>query len=110
MNNTGENIKTSALGYVDMPHEYMETERFFGFDTIQTQVKFLQGKVLTVIDAAIIGQQNKAIKDLINKMFSEQLTYISQLCYPVQNMQSREQIKESGVDVETLEKESELIG
>lgn len=53
------------------------------YDAIESQVKFLQGKVLTVIDASYQeGGQKKAVKDLINKAFSEQLTWILQLCVP----------------------------
>jgi len=105
-----EALKTSALGYVEMPHEYMGKEVFHSFGTIQTQVKFLQGKVLTVIDASYTdGRQLKAVKDLVNKMFSEQLTWISQLCYPTTNMQSRFQVAESGVDVDHIEKDAELV-
>ena len=38
------------------------------------QLKFLQGKVLTIIDASISDtEQRKAIKDLINQSFSSQL-------------------------------------
>jgi len=72
---------------------------------ISSQIKFLQGKVLTVIDASYTNEkQLKAVKDLINKMFSEQLTWISQLCYPELPMQSREQVKEAGVDVDAIER------
>jgi len=76
---------------------------------ICNQVKFLQGKVLTVIDASYIvnEKQAKAVKDLVNKMFSEQLTYSSQLCFPELPMQSREQVIESGVDIQKVEREAE---
>lgn len=51
------------------------------YSGIATQVSFLQGKVLTVIDAAIADhQQNKAIKDLIKTAFGEQLDWMFELC------------------------------
>jgi len=105
-----ENLKTSALGYVEMPHEYLDKEKFFGYGVIETQVKFLQGKVLTVIDASYpVGEQKKAIKDLVNKMFSEQLTWISQLCFPTTNMQSKSQVAESGEDVDEIERTAKSV-
>ena len=72
---------------------------------ILSQIKFLQGKVLTVIDASYSNEkQLKAVKDLISKMFSEQLTWISQICYPELPMQNREQVKESGINVDEVER------
>ena len=53
-----------------------------GYSSIETQIKFLQGKVLTVIDASFPqGNQLKAVKDLVNEKFREQLNWISELCY-----------------------------
>lgn len=50
------------------------------YEYIESQVKNLQGKVLTVIDAVFSeGEQRKAVKDLINSKFSEQLDWISEL-------------------------------
>ena len=47
---------------------------------ISTQVKFLLGKVLTIIDASISDKaQNKAIKDLIKDRFYSQLDWIRKL-------------------------------
>lgn len=47
------------------------------YGSIETQVKYLQGKVLTVIDASFSDErQLKAVKDLVNKTFSEQLDWI----------------------------------
>lgn len=42
-----------------------------------SQIKFLQGKVLTIIDAAIgEPRQNKAVKDIINQAFSAQIKHL----------------------------------
>lgn len=52
-------------------------------DAIHSQVNFLQGKVLTIVEASISDkEQRKAVKDLIKSSFSDQLTWIRQLCYP----------------------------
>lgn len=66
--------KPKELKLMSLRLEYVE---------IETQVKFLQGKVLTVIDASFpSNEQRKAVKDLINKSFSEQLNYLFQLTHP----------------------------
>jgi hypothetical protein len=89
---------------------YKIKEISLSYGSISSQIKFLQGKVLTVIDASYSEErQLKAVKDLVNKMFSEQLTWISQLCFPELPMWSKEQVKESGVDVEKVEREAEDI-
>jgi hypothetical protein len=75
------------------------------FGSIATQLGFLEGKVLTVIDAALSDQrQLKAVKDLVKKMFSEQRTWISQLCYVDEHMVAREQLIESGMDLDAIER------
>jgi hypothetical protein len=85
------------------------TEIRLPYGSIVSQFKFLQGKVLTVIEASYSDErQLKAVKDLVNKMFSEQMTWVSQLCYPDLPMWSREQVAESGVDVDKVEREAVL--
>lgn len=80
------------------------------YSVVETQIRFLQGKVLTVIEASIINEpQQKAVKDLIKKMFSEQLSWIADLCFPELPMRSREQVKEMGYDVDEIEKSAEVI-
>ncbi len=47
------------------------------YDAVKTQVGFLQGKVLTVLEAILPeGRQFKAAKDLVNNAFREQLDWI----------------------------------
>jgi hypothetical protein len=76
-----------------------------GYVSIESQIKFLQGKVLTVIDASYSEQvQKKAVKDLINKFFSEQLTWILELCAPEMNIKSRDNLMAQGIDVEAIER------
>lgn len=56
------------------------------YPTIQAQLKFLMGRVLTIIDASYKQQeqeQRKAVKDLVKNEFSRQLSWIFELCgYP----------------------------
>ena len=47
---------------------------------ICSQINFLQGKILTIIDASISDKvQNKAIKDLIKTQFYEQMNWITKI-------------------------------
>lgn len=47
---------------------------------IQAQISFIQGKVLTIIDATSASDaQNKAIKDLVKDAFRTQLNWIGSL-------------------------------
>lgn len=49
-------------------------------NSINTQIGFLMGKVLTIIDASISEkQQNKAMKDLIKNEFYSKLDWIRQI-------------------------------
>jgi predicted kinase len=53
------------------------------YNEVQTQIKFLQGKILTVIDASYNDkEQRKAVKDLINNFFSYQLNWIYDISHP----------------------------
>lgn len=74
---------------------------------VESQVKFLQGKVLTVIDASYSDkEQRKAVKDLVKSAFSIQLAWILQLCAPETKIVSRDQIQAEGLDVDTIEAEA----
>ena len=65
-----------------MPYEISNCkETKLGYNSISTQMNFLKGKVLTVIDASIQDRdQRKAVKDLIHDKFKGQLDWIYQLC------------------------------
>lgn len=77
-------------------------------DAIHSQVQFLQGKVLTVIDASTTGIQNKAMKDLIKVAFSDQLTYIRQLCYPEIRMMTGSEADSTIANIDEVIDSSEL--
>ena len=64
----------------DFPIKFKEDK--LGYETIETQTKFLQGKVLTVVEASLNGRQLEAVKSLINQQFSEQLDWLYELSHP----------------------------
>lgn len=78
--------------------------------SVESQVKFLQGKILTVIEATISDkEQRKATKDIVNGIFSNQLAWILQLCTPETPIYSKEQCQAEGLDLEKIEAEAELV-
>lgn len=65
----------------------IEKEEPLDHKELEARVKFIQGKVLTVIEAVIPEKgQLKATKDLVNHIFSEQLTRLYNLTHPNQEM------------------------
>ncbi len=61
--------------------EVCTQEQPLPFDSIYTQLGFLKGKVLTVIDASFSDvTQRKAAKDLIHEAFRSQTEYIWEIC------------------------------
>lgn len=73
------------------------------YDEIESQIKFLQGKVLTIIDASLLGEQKKAVKDLINQQFSEQLNWIYELTHTRVQVLGERQLNDVDLD-ETLKR------
>ena len=59
-------------------------EQKLSYKEITSQISFLEGKVLTIIDASYTDLvQRKAVKDLIRDKFSGQMNWIYELCgYP----------------------------
>jgi hypothetical protein len=49
-------------------------------NAIIAQMRFLQGSVLTIVDASYSNpEQNKAVKDLIKQSFRDKMNWIGQL-------------------------------
>lgn len=69
------------------------------YGVAETQIKYIQGKVLTVVDASYTDAiQRKAIKDLINHSFAESLNWLYDLSHPeVQSLSEAQMVQ---VDVE----------
>lgn len=60
-----------------------EMERVLSTDSVITQINFLKGKVLTIIDASFPeGNQRKAVKDLINQAFYSQISHVESFTVP----------------------------
>ena len=52
-----------------------------GPSAINSQVGFLQGRILTILDASIAdARRNKAIKDLVRSEFFDTMANITKLC------------------------------
>lgn len=75
--------------------EYLITHSF-----LLDSFRKLMGKTLTVIDASITDkQQNKAMKDMIRGIFSDEMEFAAELCFDQEKMQ--EKIPDD-IDPETL--------
>ena len=80
-------------------------EKQLHYSAIESQISFLQGKVLTIVDASYSDErQLKAVKDLIKSAFHNQRTWILEMCYPEVSMSTREHLESIGVDVEAVER------
>jgi len=65
------------------------------YDQIRAQIKFIQGQVLTVVDASYgDAVQRKAIKDIINNYFSDSLNWLYDLSHEgVQSLGETEMVQ-----------------
>lgn len=97
--------REGATKTIVMSNEMLGKEVSLDYGAIQSQLSFLQGKVLTVIDASYNNErQLKAVKDLVKSAFHEQQTWILQICFPEAPITSRDSLKASGVDVDAIER------
>lgn len=73
------------VGYKILPIDSFETgtdERFFTHGFLLDSFRKIMGKTLTIIDASIQDkQQNKAMKDLIRNVFSDEIGFASEMGY-----------------------------
>lgn len=46
------------------------------YEFIEHNLKDLQGKILTVIDAALDGEKNEAVKNIINDRFGDKFQWL----------------------------------
>lgn len=93
-NQDGEVYSSDELGRV----------KKLGVGAITSQLNFLEGKVLTIIDASFSDErQCKAVKDLIRSAFYDQYTFIADFCYVDLPVKTRGQLESQGVDLEHIE-------
>jgi hypothetical protein len=76
---------------------------------IQAQFGFLQGKVLTVVEASLEGQKLEAVKSLIKKMFAEQQTWVRELCFPNCRMMTTDEAKAKIEDYKDVVENAEVV-
>lgn len=98
-------MKTHVGSY----EKYMGDSIPLDHDAIQAQFSFLQGKVLTVVEASIEGEKLVAVKSLIKKMFSEQTTWVTQLCFPDTRMMTKDEAEATIKDYDKIVEEAEEL-
>jgi hypothetical protein len=75
---------------------------------VRSQFSFLQGKVLTIIEASIPqGTQLEAVKGLIKGAFRDQVDYVARLSYPNLPMFTKSEIESMGADLDEIEEEAQ---
>lgn len=94
----------------DTKNDLETPQKSLNFMEIQTQVSFLQGKILTIIEASLPeGKQLEAVKGLTKGAFRDQIDYIGRLCFSELPMFSQSELESQGIDLEKIVRESELI-
>lgn len=90
-----------------MLNKKMGKEVKLEYQQVEAQIKFLQGKILTVIESSITNEQQlDAVKSLINSNFSNTLTWVLQMCAPELPLLTREEMIARGEDVDKIESEA----
>lgn len=80
--------------------EDLGEQKPLNYSAIVSQLNFLEGKILTVIDASYTNErQTKAVKDLVKSQFREQISWIGTLCFPETRMVSEDEIRASGEEL-----------
>lgn len=92
-----------------MKNQYVGKEVKLNCDQVSSHIKFLQGKVLTIIEASVDEGKLKAVKDLVKGVFSDQLTYVLQQCLPELPIVHPDLLESQGMDVLKLSSEAEAV-
>jgi len=85
--------------------ESLGGERLLTHSFTMDMMRKLMGKTLTIIDSSIENErQNKAMKDLVRQVFSEQLSFSSQMAFDQKEIQklAEEQMPENIDELETV--------
>jgi hypothetical protein len=92
-----------------MENNYRGKEVKLDCSQVSSHIKFLQGKVLTIIEASVDDSKLKAVKDLVKGVFSDQLTYVLQQCLPELPIVNADSLESRGIDTLKLASEAEAI-
>lgn len=57
----------------------IESSAKWDIEAVGAQMSFLQGEVLTIVEAAISGPQLNAVKDLVKRAFRDRQRYMREL-------------------------------
>lgn len=86
----------------------IEKAKPLSLDSVQFQVQYLQGRVLTILEAVIANQEQcKATKDIVRGEFNNTISWIVAQAYPSIPVMTRGHVASLGADVDTIEKEAE---
>jgi hypothetical protein len=103
---TSKSLVKHPVGTKDLAR--IMNEKSLSCSSVSSQVRYLAGRILTIIDAAFpIGDQRKAIKDLIRNEVADTLGHITSLTLGnreliVTDEEADKIVKESGEKLEDI--------
>lgn len=75
------------------------------YENASSNLNFLQGEILTIIEATgMEGQQLKAVKDLVKNKFSFAHDWIAKIAFPELPMAFKDELKAGGEDLDFIQK------
>lgn len=90
----GRVMHTLPLSEYDSNHDYLTD-----YNLIQEEFNHVLGEVLTVIDASVIGQQNKAIKDIIKSIFIQEFIKLTEILHSKESIEEMSTLTDEQFEV-----------
>lgn len=92
-----------------MSNKMVLKEFAVSYDTFQSRLKFIQGKVLTIIEASLDDERKlRAAKSMVNSAISEQLADMFNLTHPEAAYMSEASMEEVDVAATLAEQEGTM--
>lgn len=101
-------LRTSEdfLAYETLPIEKWEPqfgERLITHAFLMDVLRKVMGRVLTVIDASVVGQQNKAMKDIVREIISNEMEFAADMCFDQKQLQEQVSLNMKEIEPVTIE-------
>ena len=102
INQIGEEVEEGA--------DLIPRQEKISFTDASNQINFLQGRILTIVEAVITNEsQLKATKDLIKSSISDTHDWFAKLAYPELPMVTKNEIRAGGENPDELYKHATTV-